>query len=65
MLSEIIISHGKNKYRVNLSFPKPHWLALMWGWWPDSGSTPSFRWQSVENVPEEVEKELKKWIGNR
>ncbi len=63
--SEIIISHGKNKYRVNLTFREPHWLALMWGWWPDGGNTPSYRWQRVETVPEEVEEELKKWIRNR
>jgi hypothetical protein len=59
-ISEIIISHGRNQYKVNLSFPKPHWMTLMWGWYPDSESTPSFRWQCVDSVPEEVELELQR-----
>lgn len=60
MISEIIVYHGKDKYRVNLSFREPHWLALMWGWEPDENA-PSWRWRRVESVPEEVEKEFKRW----
>ena len=59
MISEIIISQGRNRYKVNLQ-GEPIWFALMWGWWPDGGNTPSCRWQKVESVPIEVDEEFSK-----
>ena len=57
--SEIIISQGRNQYRVNLQ-GEPIWFALMWGWWPNGGEIPSSRWQRIKSIPKEVEEEFKK-----
>ena len=52
-LNAIMINHGQNRYRV---FAVGKWEVLMWGWWPDSGDAPSYRWRpiSVEKVPKAV-----------
>ena len=48
------ISYGKARFRVTGSV----WEVLMWGWWPDGGSRPSYRWRMIpaDRVPPEVRK---------
>ena len=50
---EKTIAFGKQRWRVN---SKGQWSVLMWGWWPDGGNYPSYRWERVDNdkVPKEV-----------
>ncbi len=62
MVSEIVITQGKSQYKVNLQGTSI-WYALMWGWWPNGGSTPSYRWQRVESVPKRIEEEYKKCLA--
>ena len=44
------IEHGGAHYRVDT---EGSWWVLMFGWWPDSGGTPSHRWRPIpsEKVP--------------
>jgi hypothetical protein len=54
---EKTIQYGKNQYKYR---GKDNWLVLMWGWWPDGGSTPSSRWAEIpaNKVPEEVKQQI-------
>ena len=60
-IAEIIITHGKNRYKANIESNQIHWSVLLWGWWPNGGDIPSYRWEKVDNVPKEVEEELENW----
>ncbi len=55
VLVEKTIALGRNLFRIDFA---GNWQVLMWGWWPDSGERPSYRWQSIEaeRVPYEVKK---------
>ena len=50
---EKTIAHGKNRYKVSSD---NKWSVLMWGWYPDSKETPSYRWTNIlkEQVPKVV-----------
>jgi len=49
------IAHGKNTYRVD---SMGNWSVLMWGWWSNGGSRPSWRWGSIptDKVPDDVKR---------
>lgn len=53
VLVERTFQLGPQQWRVSA---KGHWSVLMFGWWPDSNGTPSYRWQYVEKakVPAEL-----------
>jgi hypothetical protein len=55
VICERTIAYGNQRWRVNIS---SQWSVLMWGWWPDSNGTPSWRWQSIEEnkVPNEIKR---------
>ena len=50
---EKTICLGQAEYRVTTG---GKWTCLMWGWWPDSNGTPSYRWMPIpeSKVPEKV-----------
>jgi hypothetical protein len=52
-ICERTIAYGNQRWRVNSS---GQWQVMMWGWWPDSNGTPSWRWSHIDKsrVPKEV-----------
>lgn len=52
-VNAIEIRDGKVVYRRGAA---GHWNVLIFGWWPGSHGTPSWRWQPIdrERVPEAV-----------
>jgi hypothetical protein len=64
MLTQMIFKHGTEKFMVTLGDP-PKWFALLWGWWPDGGDIPSYRWMPSEHIPNIVIKDFEKWIGHK
>lgn len=54
-ICERTISLGKNRYRIHSD---GSWSSLHWGWYPNGGDRPSYRWMSIpkDKVPEEVKK---------
>jgi len=56
-ICERTIAYGNQRWRVNSS---GNWSVLMFGWWPDSNGTPSWRWEYInkDRVPKDVLKAL-------
>lgn len=52
-LVEETYSLGAQRWRVD---SQGNWTTLMWGWWPYSNGTPSYRWQPVprQQVPNKL-----------
>jgi len=53
VLVERTFQLGPQHWRVD---SKGNWSVLMFGWWPDSNGTPSYRWRPIEKgrVPDEL-----------
>jgi hypothetical protein len=58
VVCERTVAYGEQRWRVD---SQGNWSTLMWGWWPQGGSVPAYRWVPIENgkVPQEVKEALR------